>query len=161
MNQSLAYFLDRFRYTEWANRVWLARLQELSDPSPQARGILGHVVAAEELWLVRITGSNKSVVVWPDYSLDVIGKVMGQAYADWTAWFGRTEHPPLDTLITYTNSQGERFSSSLNDTLTHVVNHGNYHRGQIALLVRQAGYQPVYTDFIHATRNSLYPRVKP
>jgi uncharacterized damage-inducible protein DinB len=30
--------------------------------------------------------------------------------------------------------------------------HSAYHRGQIAADMRAAGFEPVYTDFIHAVR---------
>jgi uncharacterized damage-inducible protein DinB len=32
--------------------------------------------------------------------------------------------------------------------MAHLVNHGTYHRGQVAVLLREKGYDPVNTDFI-------------
>jgi uncharacterized damage-inducible protein DinB len=32
--------------------------------------------------------------------------------------------------------------------MIHQVNHATYHRAQVAMLMRQQGYQPVNTDFI-------------
>ena len=32
--------------------------------------------------------------------------------------------------------------------MIHLVNHSSYHRAQIALLLRQKGYEPINTDFI-------------
>ena len=50
---------------------------------------------------------------------------------------------------------GERFESTLGDSLQHGVLHGAYHRGQIAADVRAAGGEPAYTDFIHAAREGI------
>jgi uncharacterized damage-inducible protein DinB len=32
--------------------------------------------------------------------------------------------------------------------MIHLVNHSSYHRGQIAMLLRQNGFEPVNTDYI-------------
>jgi len=37
--------------------------------------------------------------------------------------------------------------------LSHVIIHGGYHRGQIAILLRQAGSDPAVTDFIAYVRS--------
>ncbi|MFM8742635.1 MAG: DinB family protein [Cytophagales bacterium] len=32
--------------------------------------------------------------------------------------------------------------------MIHLVNHGSYHRGQVAMLLRERGYEPFNTDLI-------------
>ncbi|MGB9416785.1 MAG: DinB family protein [Acidobacteriaceae bacterium] len=36
---------------------------------------------------------------------------------------------------------------SLGELIQHAINHSTYHRGQIALLIRQLGYVPASTDY--------------
>ena len=43
------------------------------------------------------------------------------------------------------------------DVLTHVVTDSAYHRGQVASELRAGGFEPAYTDFIHAVRQGLLP----
>ena len=43
------------------------------------------------------------------------------------------------------------------DILTQLHGHSLYHRGQIALLLRAMGAEPVSTDFVFWTRESLGP----
>jgi uncharacterized damage-inducible protein DinB len=57
--------------------------------------------------------------------------------------------------ISYKNSKGETWTSTIVDVLTHVVLHSAYHRGQIASHMRSSGQTPAYTDFIHAVRQEL------
>jgi uncharacterized damage-inducible protein DinB len=57
-------------------------------------------------------------------------------------------------MITYRNSAGEEFTSSLEDILTHVAMHGSYHRGQVAAWMRQSGETPTPTDYIAFARGS-------
>ena len=63
----------------------------------------------------------------------------------------------LGDVVSYVNSKGEAWRSTVGDILTHVVLHSSYHRGQIASHVRATGAEPAYTDFIHATRTGLVP----
>jgi uncharacterized damage-inducible protein DinB len=56
-------------------------------------------------------------------------------------------------MITYRNSTGAEWTNSLEDILLHVANHGVYHRGQVALLVRAAGGKAIGTDYVLFTRD--------
>jgi len=44
------------------------------------------------------------------------------------------------------------FRSRVEDILLHVVLHGCYHRGQVAIALREAGAEPSATDFIAFVR---------
>ncbi|MDO8549036.1 MAG: DinB family protein [Ignavibacteria bacterium] len=54
----------------------------------------------------------------------------------------------LTSIIKYRNTKGDEYQNRLSDIITHVINHSSYHRGQIALLVRNAGGIPAVTDYI-------------
>jgi uncharacterized damage-inducible protein DinB len=58
----------------------------------------------------------------------------------------------LDEPVDYTNSAGQRFNTPLVDILLQVALHGQYHRGKVNLLLRQAGSEPAPTDFISFAR---------
>jgi uncharacterized damage-inducible protein DinB len=45
-------------------------------------------------------------------------------------------------------SAGTTFSQPLWQMLQHLANHGSYHRGQVATMLRQLGAKPVGTDMI-------------
>ena len=49
--------------------------------------------------------------------------------------------------ISYKNSRGIDYIASIEDILTHVAFHGMYHRGQIMLLMRNAGHDVTATDY--------------
>ena len=53
----------------------------------------------------------------------------------------------------YTNLRGEPFDDTYEETLFHVVNHGTYHRGQLIMMLREAGVTSLPgTDLIHYLR---------
>ena len=62
-----------------------------------------------------------------------------------------TEHD-LDRRVEYANSSGRLFHTAVGDVLMHVAMHGAYHRGQVARALREAGGEPVNTDFITYVR---------
>jgi uncharacterized damage-inducible protein DinB len=43
---------------------------------------------------------------------------------------------------------GKYFENNVQQIMIHLVNHGTYHRGQVAMLLRQKGFEPVNTDYI-------------
>ena len=50
--------------------------------------------------------------------------------------------------LTYVNLRGETKTYPLDDLMLQVVNHGTYHRGQIAQLLRDRGRTAPSTDFL-------------
>ena len=90
--------------------------------------------------------------MWPDLTPAQCEMWLGDLERLWKRYLEDAVPARLDARITYANSKGESFSSTVEDVLMHVVMHSAYHRGQIAAEVRAAGRQPAYTDFIHATR---------
>ena len=49
--------------------------------------------------------------------------------------------------LSYTNLKGEAYTWPLPDVLFHIANHGTYHRGQIAQLLRDLGKDAPATDY--------------
>jgi len=56
-------------------------------------------------------------------------------------------------VVQYRTTTGAPYENTVEEILTQVLLHGAYHRGQIALLVRQLDGQPAVTDFIAWVRS--------
>lgn len=138
-------------YDHWANRETLASLRRAGNPPERALAIMAHIVAALALWHERLTHEGRVVEVWPSLTLTELESEIELLFASWTAAVAARRERP-DEAVAYTNSKGEPFSSTLRQILTHVMLHGSYHRGQIATLLKNAGFTPAYTDYIHAVR---------
>jgi uncharacterized damage-inducible protein DinB len=140
-----------FKYDGWANEEVLRSLRA-ADASTRAVKLLAHILSAQWLWLERMKGVPQSLPVWPEWTLAIIAAQLPLLKREWEAFLGEKTPPDLEVVFQYTNTKGERFGSAVADTCMHVAMHGAYHRGQIALLVRDAGAEPAYTDYIHAVR---------
>jgi uncharacterized damage-inducible protein DinB len=146
----LDYLLRQFTYNAWANREVFTHIGA-DAMSTRPLQLLSHIVSAERLWLERIRQQPQSLAVWPNLTLEECGRQLDYMPPLWRDYLKSA--PLLAEKITYKNTRGEPWTSSVEDILTHVLLHSAYHRGQIASQIRADGFQPAYTDFIHAVRN--------
>jgi uncharacterized damage-inducible protein DinB len=142
------------RYDAWANEATLRSLRQ-AEPPPRSLRWMAHIIGAELLWLARMRGVPSEVAVWPDLTLTECETLLSKASSQLRAPDLEKRLGPLTRIVSYTNSKGEPWTSTVEDILTHIVIHSAYHRGQIASDIRNAGQEPAYTDYIHAIRQGL------
>ncbi len=142
-------------YDAWANRETLSALRSASRPPARAVAWLAHIVGAEYLWLSRIMEEPRQVAIWPDWDLDACAVWLSGLDGAWRRCLATVGREGSRIGVGYRNSRGEFWTSTIDDILTHVVLHSAYHRGQIADEMRRTGFEPAYTDFIHAVRQRL------
>jgi uncharacterized damage-inducible protein DinB len=138
-----------FSYDAWANREALSALRVAGNPPAVAVRRFAHILGAQQTWLQRLAGGAKPEV-WPELTLDACASQLEQLRGRWRDLLATGGD--AGRRISYTNTKGDRFESTVGEILLHVVLHGAYHRGQIASDLRGAGHEPPLTDFIHATR---------
>ena len=151
----LQEFRRLFAYDAWANREVLTGLTALEAPPARPKQLLAHILSAERLWLERLQKKAQSYPVWPDFSLSQCEAQADELEHLWTAYISQLTADGLLHTVDYKNSKGESWSNSVLDILMHVVMHSAYHRGQIAVGLREKGHIPAYTDLIHAVRQKL------
>ncbi len=148
------YFRRLFVYDHWANRECLAAITRANEPSETLRR-LAHILSAEKLWLERLRGEPQKMPVWPTATFDACAALADEMRQRWTQYLQDRTITGFDEVIEYRNTKGEKWSSRVEDVLTHVLMHSAYHRGQIALQLRTTGAEPAYTDFIHGVRQGF------
>ena len=154
-----------YEYDRWANaRVFesLAALtveqftRDLGGSFPSVRDTMLHILAGEWIWLTYWKASSHDAAflaelrkrretlfapgAFPD--LDAVRWKWMEVEEEQLAFVSnvtdeslRTMLPARDTLV------------SLAHLMQHLANHSTYHRGQISLMMRQLGAEPVATDF--------------
>jgi len=141
-------------HLEWADQRVLASLRSASNAPGKAHEIYAHILGSEHVWLSRINGTAARLAVWPSLTLDDCARVAAENVAELRKLISTLAGDSLAREITYRNSAGDQFTSTLEDILTHVAIHGSYHRGQVASLIRAGGDIPSPTDYIFFTRGS-------
>jgi uncharacterized damage-inducible protein DinB len=163
---NLADYLRRqFSYDEWANREVLAAIRAAggaqADSTQQGSAnhrslqLMSHILAAERVWLERLKREPQSVPVWPEPNMAQCEALAAELGGLWLEFLDLITAGDVSQSISYKNSKGEEWTSTIVDVLNHVILHSAYHRGQIATHMRAHGQTPAYTDFIHAVRQGL------
>ena len=117
--------------------------------------LIAHILSAERLWMERLKQERQSFPVWPDFNLEQCDRQAAELGRLWLEYLATISPSHLSHAISYKNTKGEPWTSTVQDVLTHVVMHSAYHRGQIAAEMRAGGQTPASTDFIHAVRQGL------
>lgn len=142
-----AYFLKLYQYNAWATKRVLGCLQMQEVKDEKILSIMGHVVAAQFLWLHRIKGLPPAPVkLWGEYTLPQLSAMADEAGKNWLEFIESTNDFNRD--LEYVNYVGDPYITNVEMIMIHLVNHSSYHRAQIALLLRQNGFEPINTDFI-------------
>lgn len=147
--------LDRLErlldHLEWSNRRALDAARGAENE--EVLRLLGHLLAAETVWLLRLeSGDSSELEIWPGLSVGECAERLSRNVEGYRRYIGSLSEADLERKATYRNSKGEEFHTPVGEILLHVFLHGSYHRGQIALRMRDGGDQPVNTDFINFVR---------
>ena len=135
-------------YDAWANRRLAA---VLLDEHPRAIRLLAHAATAELTWLRRIAGTqptSQTLDFWPDTDAEGCRSLVEDAAAAMHAFLDRLDDAGLVQVAVYRNSKGIEYRTPVPEVLTHVFFHSHYHRGQAATALREAGVDPLWTDYI-------------
>lgn len=148
------YFARLFQHVEWADARVLDSLRLAQNPQKRSLELYSHILGSEHVWLSRINGTTQRVDVWPVLTLDECERLGKENIAAFRNLVSRLSPDLLEKPITYRNSAGDQFTSTIEDMLTHVAMHGSYHRGQIAAALRAGGDTPSPTDYIAFVRGA-------
>jgi len=143
------HFLDLLHYDVWANRRLLITITENGITSDRILSIMSHVLSAQLIWLNRIVGLGTAPFpVWEKYNLVELESMTEESNERWLKFISEYKLETFDEIIRYQNTGGTNFENSLQDIITHVLNHSAHHRGQLAMLLRDEGIDPPANDFI-------------
>lgn len=141
------YFLKLYNYNYWSNKRVLGAIENQRVSDAKTLQLMGHVLAAQYLWLYRIKGlPAPDVKLWGEYSLERLLEMAEDVGKQWLEFVESTDN--FDRELTYRNYTNDPYTNNVENIMIHLVNHSSYHRAQVALLMRQQGFEPINTDFI-------------
>ena len=143
-----------FDHLEWADDRVLRSLREAPAIPPKALELFAHVLGAEHVWLARLRQVPARLAVWPSLDLEQCATVARENRDGYAGLLDDLGADGLGEEVSYTNSAGASFRTPAEDILLHVALHGCYHRGQVAILLRQNGAVPQPTDYIAFVRGA-------
>ena len=148
-----------YEYNCWANQRTLEAGSALTDEQfardlgssfPSVRDTLAHVCEVEWLWLDRWHGrSATSMRPGSDFpNLDSLRHRWQEVERSLTQYVNALKPEDIERVIEHKTTKGVPQAAPLWQMLQHLVNHGSYHRGQVATMLRQLGAKANPTDLI-------------
>lgn len=155
-------FEKLFKFDHWAGSLAVESAAGVPEGNRgdarygRALEILAHIQVAKRVWLDRIQGVPlaEKMEWFPRWSVDECREKAKQNDEKWAAFLAGLGEADLDRDVTYQSSEGVGYTSTIDEILTHVVNHGTYHRGQVARLVTECAGKRASTDYIAFTRRT-------
>jgi uncharacterized damage-inducible protein DinB len=151
MIDAIRRMVDHLR---WADAETLESLQRPGAATPRAVDVFAHVLAAENVWISRVLGRPPAVSVWPSLNLLECASLAESTHRLIDDVVRTLDDEGGERMVHYTNSAGVEYDSKVSDIFTHMILHAMYHRGQVAMLVRDAGAEPRATDYIALVRGA-------
>lgn len=149
---ALEAFRRMWDHAAWADELLLSALEAMHPAPPLAWREYAHILGAESVWLDRLLRRPARYAVWPELSITEASALGRSLRAEYSAYVAGLSADELDARVAYVNSAGQSFETPVSDMLLQVALHGQYHRGKINLMLRQAGLPPTPTDYISFAR---------
>jgi uncharacterized damage-inducible protein DinB len=161
MNQHplLDHFRDHLGYVRWADGQAVAAARSVSEAEyvrerPISAGsihkLLLHMMAAPVAWLTTWRGGDAAGL--PDVSA-AANPTLGHVAATWTgvhdalaAFLAGLRPDDLARPVRFARD-GRTFEIPLGASITHVLDHATYHRGQLNTMVKQGGGTPIRVSY--------------
>jgi len=148
-----------FEYNSWANHRSLESCAALSDEQftrdlgssfKSVRDTLAHNCDVEWLWLERFHGRSHSALppVAKYADLAALRARWEDVERDLTDFIASLTDADLARVYEFKTMSGAAQAQPGWQMLQHLANHGTYHRGQIATMLRQLGAKGQGTDMI-------------
>src|SRR5262245_28965115 len=152
-----------FEYEKNAHDLVLASLatvpadQRSSPAYLKAVDLLAHIIGGRRIWLYRFGASpGGPPALFPQgASLEDVTASLQTIQTQWTDYLATVTDAELARTFEYRSLDGGSFRSRVEDILTQLFGHSNYHRGQIATLVKTAGGEPAKSDFVFWCREPV------
>jgi len=159
-NDEINALLD---YHYWARDRMLAALdlltpeqftQPIESSFKSIRDTVVHTMGAEAVWYSRWRGNPEGMLTTERFpNVDSLRSAWRDLESGVRAFFQELGAEKIETRLEYKSLKGDPHSSSIKQTLQHVVNHTIYHRGQVTTMLRQVGAKaPESTDLINYYR---------
>jgi len=127
MNPAL---LKQADFERWANDLAIQAITQAIEPGERPLLLIGHIVATYSIWLSRIKGEKPAIGAWDPLTVEQSRDQNEHNHSNWTAFLRGASEADLARAITF-SFFGEASTMTVSDIITHSVNHGSYHRGQI------------------------------
>lgn len=112
--------------------------------------VLVHQMVAQKTWLRRFLGEApqgrlENQTEHP--TRELLAERWAMVHADLLAFAAAQTRESINRVARVRRNNGELLTAPLGALMMHVADHGSYHRGQLATMLKQSGVQPAYSPY--------------
>lgn len=141
-----AFFNQLFDYNFYCNKKLIETCTELKTVPDEVVRLFCHILNAHHIWNARMQGMDSQIEVWQIHEIQNWGELHYENQRSSFEIITNTEF--FEKRIDYENTEGRRYSNSLQDILFHIINHSTHHRAQISAIFRLNKLEPLPMDYI-------------
>jgi len=145
------YFIRLINYDTHSNLLMTELIINAGNPEKPVQ-LMAHLLAAQQVWLMRCKGEPFNGALWPDWKAGTFSKTIEENSKGWLDYLDTLTAADFDKQIVYKNFKGESFENKLSDILAHAINHGTHHRAQAGQHLKLDGTGLPFTDYIFYVR---------
>ena len=153
---------DIYGYNVWANKEMIHRLLELPEDVyhhdnhvgfSSVSEVLTHIYLVEQIWFNIMGGQSMNEAMSANqFKEQIEAKEIREMEVLYDDLSNKNQsflanQKDLDRVIIVDNPYAGVLETSISESVLHVVTHGNYHRGNIATMLRLQGYPSVMQDY--------------
>jgi uncharacterized damage-inducible protein DinB len=149
------HHIKHFEFEHWSNTQILNALKTLDDQEGRAVKLFSHLLSSHCMWLSRVTKTDFSCTLFQERTLEECEKLMQENLVGWKKYLSTTSETALHAHVEFMSAweiNPSKRRITIEDAITHLINHSSYHRGQIVQLIK--GYVddlPLSTYIMYAS----------
>lgn len=151
MDFSKKQLIDFFDYNDWANRKFLAVMQEITEKK-ELTALFSHLINAQDKWMNRIVKVRPDEnLSWtrPAFPYEELEEKWRHSHHTWSDYLHALKEEELASeIVFYRQSDQKPMKVAIKDIAFQLNCHAIHHRGQMAKMIRAAGKTPPAADYI-------------
>jgi uncharacterized damage-inducible protein DinB len=144
-----------FEFEYWSNTMILDSLKKLKEKDDRVTLLFSHLLSSHNMWLSRVNKRDFTCTLFQERTLEECEILMKENLEGWQDYLTNKTDIDLQQTIEFMSAweaNPTKRRMSIEDALTHIINHSSYHRGQIVASIKgKVDELPLSTYIMYAS----------
>lgn len=147
--------IKHFEFEYWSNSMIIASLKILKEKDGRATTLFSHLLSSHCMWLSRVNKTAFTCTLFQERTLEECEQLMRENLLGWQNYLANKTDTDLQEKIEFMSAWEANPSKrimTVEDAITHIINHSSYHRGQIVATIKgKVDVLPLSTYIMYAS----------
>jgi uncharacterized damage-inducible protein DinB len=147
--------IKHFEFEHWSNSMIIASLKTLKEKDERATTLFSHLLSSHSMWLSRVNKTEFTCTLFQERTLEECEQLMKENLDGWQKYLNGKTDEDLQENIEFMSAwevNPSKRKMTIEDAITHIINHSSYHRGQIVASIKgKVDELPLSTYIMYAS----------